>query len=290
MLIYYLIVTPFAYAGYLFFFKYRYKMNNQSLEFKVSFYMIACIIITIEVLYLMDLFHNNFILTAILFPMGTVGIFMSFPYSIKTIRTQEETIKQRTEDLTSILNASSGASITIANNTTELAASAREINASAEEINSTILEIASKAKEQSKSFKEMTEMTKKIKVITKVITNISDQTNLLALNASIEAGRAGEHGRGFAVVADRVQKLAEESKGAVEETNEIVNIVTKMIENASTDIQEISDAMVGISSSTDEQTASIEEVSTTINVLKNETDKLSEPLVKFTNAKKSKTS
>jgi len=285
MLIYYLIVTPFAYAGYLFFFKYRYKMKKQSLEFKVSFYMIACIVIIVEVLYLMDLFHKNVILTAILFPMGTVGVFMAFPYSIKTIRRQEETIKQKTEDLTAILSTSSGASVNITNNTAELAASAREINASAEEINNTILDIANKAKKQSETFKEMTEMTKKIKDITKVITNISNQTNLLALNASIEAGRAGEQGRGFAVVADRVQKLAEESKGAVEETNEIVNIVTEMIEIASMDIQEISDAMVGISSSTDEQTASIEEVSTTINVLKYETEKLSEPLVKFTSAK-----
>ena len=286
MLIYYLTITPFAYAGFLIFFKRRYKMKNQSLEFKVSLYMIACIIVTIEVLYLMDLFHNNFILTAILFPMGTVGIFMAFPYSIKTIRTQEEIITQRTEDLTAILSASSGASINISNNTTELAASAREINASAEEINSTILDIASKTKKQSESFKEMTDMTKKIRDITKVITNISSQTNLLALNASIEAGRAGEHGLGFSVVADRVQKLAEESKSAVEKTNEIVNIMTIMIESASKHIQEISDAMVGISSSTDEQTASIEEVSTTINILKNETDKLSEPLVKFSKAKK----
>ena len=76
------------------------------------------------------------------------------------------------------------------------------------------------------------EESKEIIGIVKTITGISNQTNILALNASIEAARAGEHGRGFAVVAEEIQKLAEQTKTAVESIGTIVTQVVGNTEEA----------------------------------------------------------
>ncbi len=70
----------------------------------------------------------------------------------------------------------------------------------------------------------------RINELTGDILDISSQTNLLALNASIEAARAGEAGKGFAVVADEIRILADNSRDAANNIQNISNMVTAAVE------------------------------------------------------------
>lgn len=85
---------------------------------------------------------------------------------------------------------------------------------------------------------EIKNLNGKINQITQVmetIESIAEQTNLLALNASIEAARAGEYGKGFSVVAEEIRKLAEQSKNATHQVQEVVSTIvsetTKTVES-----------------------------------------------------------
>lgn len=110
-------------------------------------------------------------------------------------------------------------------------------NSTSEVIN-TIIEGLEKAIEDSKSVERVNELTNEI-------LSISGQTNLLALNASIEAARAGEAGRGFAVVADEISKLADSSRvaaGNIQNINNMVVMAVKeLIDNSNTIVKYINE-------------------------------------------------
>lgn len=86
-----------------------------------------------------------------------------------------------------------------------------------------------------KSVATMKEIAAKISIVSE----IAFQTNILALNAAVEAARAGEHGRGFAVVAAEVRKLAERSKIAADEINDLSRSGVDVTERAGQELQAI---------------------------------------------------
>lgn len=91
---------------------------------------------------------------------------------------------------------------------------------------------------------EIKNLNSKVNQITQVmetIETIAEQTNLLALNASIEAARAGEYGRGFSVVADEIRKLAEQSKNA---THQVQEVVTSIVSETTKTVKTVEGTMI----------------------------------------------
>ena len=133
------------------------------------------------------------------------------------------------------------------------AASAEEVSSSMEEMVANIqqntdnakqtekiaIESAAGIKKGNESVITAADSMKKIAEKISVIGDIAFQTNILALNAAVEAARAGEHGRGFAVVAAEVRKLAEHSKVAADQINDLSAEGVYISETAAQDLGQI---------------------------------------------------
>ncbi len=168
----------------------------------------------------------------------------------------------------------SSASQNISQGATAQASSTEEVSSSIEEMVSAIQENASSAKETEKIAENMADKTdkmvkagidsrEKIKAIAEkisIIDEIAFQTNILALNAAVEAARAGEHGRGFGVVASEVGKLADRSKKAASEIEDLskssVNVIEEaggLMQNIAPEINKTSNLVTRINNASQEQ-------------------------------------
>ncbi|WP_005036999.1 methyl-accepting chemotaxis protein [Holophaga foetida] len=81
-----------------------------------------------------------------------------------------------------------------------------------------------------RSMAEIQGVTDRIVQTVRVIQEIARQTNLLSLNAAIEAAKAGVHGKGFAVVAEEVRKLADRSRGAAKDVEELIELTRNVVQ------------------------------------------------------------
>ena len=125
---------------------------------------------------------------------------------------------------------------------------------------------------------EISDSAEKISQIIKTIEGISFQTNLLALNAAVEAARAGEAGKGFAVVADEVRNLAQRSAKAAKDTSELIEGSVQRVRVGSHNVNQLSASfkeieegarevgrlILDITDATTEQAGGVEQVNTAV--------------------------
>ncbi|WML43951.1 methyl-accepting chemotaxis protein [Neobacillus sp. PS3-40] len=148
----------------------------------------------------------------------------------------------------------------------ELSAMVQEMSATTEQVTQASNDVASSIQEISAQTEELNGNIQNIDSILKFIQDIASMSHLLGLNAAIEAARAGENGKGFSVVASEIRKMGDQSKNAVNDIQERIDLLTNTI-------KQINHSIHQIASFTEEHSASMEELNTTFEQISLTTEK-----------------
>jgi len=194
------------------------------------------------------------------------------------VSTSSQSLAQGSSEQAATIEETSSASTEInsmAHRNTENSKSAAEgVTRSAEGFEKTNLSLT----EMVEAMDGINASSQKISKIIKVIDDIAFQTNILALNAAVEAARAGEAGMGFAVVAEEVRNLAQRSAQAAKDTADLieesidrsnsgklkVDQVAQAIKTITADAQQIKVLVDEINLGSIEQTRGIEQITNSI--------------------------
>ena len=178
-------------------------------------------------------------------------------------------------------NEVAAASQSLAQGTTEQAASLEETSAATQQVDATaaansgksiaaadlVLRSDTEFRQTETALKEavaamgaITGSAGRMGQILKSIDEIAFQTNILALNASVEAARAGDAGLGFAVVADEVRNLAARCAQASHDTSALLAESMENSKNGESQVLRVENAVRAIAGHVGNVKALVEEV------------------------------
>jgi len=149
----------------------------------------------------------------------------NFKELIGNIAKTAETVLDASKGLSTVSQGISQSAFEQSSTTEEISSSTEQmivtINTNAEYAEyseKTSIDSANEMKQSNEIFvKTIIEISEKITIISE----IAKKTNILSINAAIEAARAGDQGKGFAVVAQEIKNLADKSRMASDEINEL---------------------------------------------------------------------
>lgn len=162
----------------------------------------------------------------------------------------------------------------ISNKVKQNADNAQQANTTAGSVSMNMNVSNEKMQQMMQAMGDISSCSSEISKIIKTIEDIAFQTNILALNASVEAARAGAAGRGFAVVANEVRSLASKSAAASQETATLIENSLRAVENgtqiadetaqallhAVNDVNEMADIIRQISEASNDQAYAISQI------------------------------
>jgi methyl-accepting chemotaxis protein len=207
---------------------------------------------------------------------------------IRTLTDFTVNIRTTADRVASVSQELSQSAEIISNGASKQAATAEEVSSTMEQIASNIsqnadnalqtekiaMKSAEDAQEGGQAVLETLEVIKQIAARIQVVEDIAHQTHMLSLNATIEASKAQEHGKGFAVVASEVRLLAERSRVAAEEINQLASssvgaaeTADQRLKNLIPNIQHTAGLVQEISAATREQKTGADQINTAIQQL-----------------------
>jgi methyl-accepting chemotaxis protein len=162
---------------------------------------------------------------------GVAGVSMDMSASMEETAASTQEINASTEEVKSVSEAMNDKATAGSKNALQIEKRAVDLKENAQKSRANATSVYESTRGKMLAAIEESKAVEQIVVLSDMIMEITNQTNLLALNAAIEAASAGEAGKGFAVVADEIRKLAEDSKSAVVQIQEVTQLVVTSVEN-----------------------------------------------------------